>query len=233
MKKFLFVFFIIGTLLLGVTGYLASRTLSFLNEAQRTTGLVTHNEISYSKDSDGNRSTSYYPIVVFVDDEGEQITFRSSVGTNPPSYQKGERVEVLYHSGNSTDATINGFIALWLGPMICGILGLVFFLIGFVPYLLGRRSKKRKAELLQTGRHIQATIDSVGLNTSLKVNGRSPYVIYCQWVDPLHKDQLHQFRSENIWFNPEPFIKEEQISVYIDEQKPKRYYVDIRFLPKV
>ena len=50
----------------------------------------------------------------------------------------------------------------------------------------------------------------------------------------MQPDVVHIFRSENIKFNPEFYIKDNKtINVYVDIQKPRRYYMDIQFLPKV
>ncbi|MFE0100699.1 DUF3592 domain-containing protein [Streptomyces sp. NPDC059009] len=52
-------------------------------------------------------------------------TFRSPTGSNPPSYERGDRVEVLYRADSPEDARINGFASLWLLPLIFGGIGLV------------------------------------------------------------------------------------------------------------
>ncbi|WP_392560111.1 hypothetical protein [Orbus mooreae] len=112
-------------------------------------------------------------------------------------------------------------------------MGVVFLLIGVVPLIMSIRRKNLNAQLLQTGRAIQAKVTSVEFNQALTVNGRNPFVIYCQWSDPLASNTLYLFRSGNIWFNPSDFIKNETVTVYIDENNPKNYYVDLTFLPQV
>jgi hypothetical protein len=36
-----------------------------------------------------------------------------------------------------------------------------------------------------------------------------------------------------VWFNPSKFIKHNQVRVFMDRSNPKRYYVDLSFLPKL
>ncbi len=78
-------------------------------------------------------------MVEFTSADGTPRTFRSSTGSNPPSYDKGERVEVLYRADSSEDARINGFASLWLLPLIFGGIGLVIGGIGTAVALVGRR----------------------------------------------------------------------------------------------
>jgi len=87
--------------------------------------------------------------------------------------------------------------------------------------------------MLTNGQQVEAKITSIELNTGIVIQGRSPYVIHSQWQDKLTPDHIYIFKSENIWFDPTPFINRETITVYIDVANAKRYYVDISFLPKV
>ncbi|MFF4359504.1 DUF3592 domain-containing protein [Streptomyces sp. NPDC001604] len=73
---------------------------------------------------------------------GDQPQFRGSVGSNPPSYEAGERVEVLYRADSPQDARINGFASLWLLPLIFGGLGLLATGIGTVIALAMRRRSR-------------------------------------------------------------------------------------------
>lgn len=119
------------------------------------------------------------------------------------------------------------------GLLILFLMGFVFFAIGFIPFLIMMRKNRIKKKLLQNGRLIQAKVTSVDYNTTLSVNGQSPFIIRCQWSDPLMNDQVYLYKSNNIWFNPSDFIHGDTIAVYIDQDNPKRYYVDLSFLPKV
>ena len=72
---------------------------------------------------------------------------------------------------------IGGAVCYYTGlrwPLIHLGLGAVFvaIAIGMLVYL--RRRAAREAQLLETGRRIQANIDDVSLNFSVRVNGRCP-----------------------------------------------------------
>ena len=87
--KYVFTFIGAGMLIGAVMSY--SSTVSFIERAMETTGTVIDLERSRSSDS-----TSYYPVVVFEDINGQKVEFRSSSGSNPPSFSRGEAVSVLY-----------------------------------------------------------------------------------------------------------------------------------------
>jgi len=104
--------------------------------------------------------------------------------------------------------------------------------------------KKKNAGLLkwlkQNGQIIEATVQSVSLETifnypslktAIKYNGRSPYSIYAQWVQP-SANAVYVFKSEPLWIDPQEYIKPgDKIKVAIDPNNPKRYFVDTSFLP--
>lgn len=44
---------------------------------------------------------------------------------------------------------------------------------------------------------------------------------------------MHVFVSDCIWFDPTDHIDTDELTVLIDKDSPKKYYVDISFLPEV
>ncbi|MFF7656746.1 DUF3592 domain-containing protein [Streptomyces sp. NPDC007983] len=122
------VFLVIGLIFAGVS-------VSFLTDAKRAQGTVV--ALEWRNDSSGasrkatqSNKPAAYPVVEFTSADGTSRTFRSSTGSNPPSYDEGERVEVLYRADSPGDARINGFVSLWLLPLVFGGLGLLITGIG-------------------------------------------------------------------------------------------------------
>jgi len=204
-----------------------SGTQEFLKTAETAQGTVV--DLVESRSSD---SVTYAPRVEFTTKNNETIYFQSSSSSNPPSYSRGETVEVLYDAKTPEDAKINGFFSLWIGAIIVGVLGLVFFLIGASIIFFGVSKNKMIKQLKASGTPILADIKSVNLNSSLEVNGKNPYRITAQWLNST-TNELHIFHSDNIWFDPSDHIESEKISVLIDSEDPSKYYMDISFLPKV
>lgn len=222
---FNYVFSIIGACLLAGAIYLYINKQAFLEKAETTQGTVVEMIPKRSKDS-----TTYSPVISFTTKTGQQITYTSSVSSNPPSYEVGENVQIFYDPADPKDAEINGFFLLWLGVIILGFIGIVFFLIGSLGVLFRYLKNKKAQNLRETGKPISAKFTQVQLNTSQTLNGRNPYQILSQWQDP-KTDELYVFKSESIWFDPTEFVKTDTVRVFIDPENPKDYVMDISFLP--
>ncbi|PZW63624.1 uncharacterized protein DUF3592 [Pseudomonas sp. URMO17WK12:I1] len=172
------------------------------------------------------------PTVSFSSLDGTLGEYHSGTCSTPPSFDIGERVTVYYDPQNLERARIDSFEQNWIGSLILGGIGAVFLALGLLfvlPPLLGKR---RAAELLATGTPVQAEVVDVELNGGLTINGQSPYRIVAQWLNP-QTNKLHVFRSENLWFDPGPYISESLVTVMIDPANPKRYSMDTRFLPEL
>ena len=222
-----YVFAIVGAAMLAGAFALYNNTASFLDRSATAQGTVV--ELIRSRSSD---STSYYPVVQFRAASGREIEFQSNSGSNPPSYNRGAQVTVLYEPANPEDAKIDGFFSLWGGTLIVGILGAVFGLIGGGMMVYGVIKNRSKVYLQKNGVEIHASFQGVEQNTSLNVNGRNPFRLVCQWQHP-QTSELHVFRSDNLWFDPTDHVNQEKIPVLVDEGNSKRYWMDTSFLPKL
>jgi len=222
-----YIFALLGAALLVGAFFSYQNTSNFIEEAVETRGTVT--DLAYSRSDD---SVSYYPVVEFQSASGRLVEFQSSSGSNPASYDIGERVSILYRVDEPFSARINGFFSLWGLSLILAIMGGVFFLVGALMILVPLIRQGRGAKLRETGQLVVARLQSVEKNKGLVMNGQSPFRIVTQWQDPATAT-LHVFRSENLWFDPTDHIPGESINVYIRPDNPKRYWVDTSFLPKM
>jgi hypothetical protein len=220
-------FLAVGLLALTGSGFWAVRTRAFLGRAEKAPGTVVALEPTRS-----DRSTYYHPVVRFGLRSGQERTFRSHFGSNPPSHSVGETVEVLYDPDDPSDARIDSTFSRWGGVMIFAAVGAIFGAIGGGILLSRRASAARAMELRRRGTPVMARFEGVERNTRLKVNGRSPWQIVAQWQHP-STGKIHLFRSENIWFDPTPYVSQQELTVYVDLRDPKRHLVDVSFLPKL
>ncbi|WKB82449.1 DUF3592 domain-containing protein [Cellulophaga lytica] len=226
-----YVFTVIGIGMLVGAFFAFQSTNSFLQNATETQGIVIQ-MLESSSSSSSDNSITYKPLVEFTDKNGDQFQFTSTISSNPPSYSINEKVDVLYNADTPNKAKIKGFFSLWGLSTILGGIGLIFTLIGVGIIASGLKKKKLHNYLKQHGTKIESDFQNVTLNTSLAVNGRNPFVVVSQWLNP-KTSELHIFTSDNIWFDPTDFIKTEKINVLIDRDNPKKYVVDLSFLPKV
>jgi hypothetical protein len=122
----------VGSLLV-LLGFLIYRRIArFRRRAVSTDGVIT--DFKTGQDSDGD--TVYYPIFRFRTDSGQEYTICSETGSNPPGFKKGASVGVLYDPDKPTDARLDTFMQLWLGPLILFALGGVSTLVGVVLLLI-------------------------------------------------------------------------------------------------
>jgi len=222
-----YVFAIVGAGMLLGAGALRANTSRFLAHASPARGTVV--ALQPKRSSDG--STTYSPVVHFKHG-AQMIEFTSQNSSSPPGYHIGEIVPVLYLDTNPYDAKLNSFFSLWAGALIVGGIGAVFLLIGGGMILVPLRHKRVDDYLVHQGVPVEADIQSVAINTAVSINGRNPFRIVAQWQDPA-TSQVHVFESHNIWFDPSSYIKQKAIRVFVDRANPKKYYVDVSFLPQL
>ncbi len=87
--------------------------------------------MSRSTDSKRRVSTFYAPVVRFHTRDGREIEFEG-LGANPPDYEEGDRVPVLYREERPGAAKIESFQELHAGPVAVGVFGLLFTAVGLV-----------------------------------------------------------------------------------------------------
>ncbi|MBF7073221.1 DUF3592 domain-containing protein [Glaciecola sp. MH2013] len=227
---------LIGIALLFGAFLIYQNTLRFLETAVTSEGTVI--ELIRSTSNDSN---TFAPVVEFETPNGRSIVFKSNSYRYPPAYMPGEKVEVLFAKNAPNDARINGFFSLWGPEAILGLIGAGFFLFGFSMIAFGLLKGNKIKYLQEHGIPIEATFESVRLNSSFEVNGQSPYNIFAKWTDP-STSHLHTFKSDNIWFDPSFQLNQQlagqvseqvdkrYLTVLIEKGNPKKYHVDISFL---
>lgn len=95
-----------------------------------TGGIVVGNYYSTSY-HDGNVSGAYQPEVEFLLPTGDKARFTDGIGSLPPDYETGEKVEVVYDPNNPQKARINSLKRIWFAPVLFMAIGLVPFTIFF------------------------------------------------------------------------------------------------------
>lgn len=228
------VFTLFGATFFGIALFSFIHTQNFVKAAASTEGVVLELKPVESSSTNSGGYT-YAPVVKFKTPDGKNIHFKSSTSSNPPEFSVGQTVPVLYNRSNPQEAQVDSFVQLWLLPTVFGGFGIIFMGVGATLIVSSLLSKKKEKWLQENGQKIQTKFSNVEWNTSLTVNGQSPYIIVSQWRDPATYE-VYTFRSQNIWFNPEEFIKNsdtELIDVYVDPKNMKKHYMDISFLSKL
>ncbi len=117
-------------MLVGV--FLLLRTRLFLGRAQAVKGTVIEMVYRRSTSSDGGGGGGYAPVYQFMTSDGQSIVKQDSVASNPPRFQIGQEIDVLYESGKPQKARINKWMNLYFLPTLLWGIGLIFIGVGVV-----------------------------------------------------------------------------------------------------
>lgn len=152
---------------------------------------------------------------------GRTVEIHGRFSSSPPSYTAGEKVTVIYPPERPEEGRIDSFGQAYLGALISGGLGLVFGGIGGGILLVQIRAARRRERALALGTRVQAKVTSIFLRTSVRVNGRSPWVIEATFNEgsgAMSKSYL--FTSDSIWIDPEPFypVGSDVTVCYLEEE---------------
>lgn len=130
MKYVILTFILVGALLLGISGYIFNSNRSFAKKAIEKTGVVVDYE------SSGRRSRGMAPVIEYQTKDGSFRLYYHNVYTTPPSYEIGEKVQILVNPDEDRDVRIKGeSIVFWI---LFG-LGFVFMAFGIVFFFAFRK----------------------------------------------------------------------------------------------
>ncbi len=159
------------------------------------------------------------------------LEFQSRTFSSPAAYRPGDTVTVLYRPEAPLQASIEGFAEQWAVALILGGIGSIFVLVSGIFLLAGPLARRREAHLRRHGVAIDTELQGVERNLNLQVQGRSPFRVVTQWHNPA-TGKIHVFKSESLWFDPTAYIEDKRIRVLIERNNPRRYHVDLSFLPE-
>ena len=111
------VFVLLG-IISGIVGFMWWQNVRhFVQTAEHVEGTV----IELVESRGGKGGTTYSPVVEFSDRFGQRQEHRSSMGTNPPRFSVGDKVQIVYDQNDIASAKINHWLHLYFYP------GLAFF----------------------------------------------------------------------------------------------------------
>lgn len=212
-------FLIIGILMAVGAGYFSWYQFNFVSHSVRAQGTVM--DMISSKGSKGGYT--YHPVVDFKTPDGTLIKFTSGVGSNPPEFNKNDRVNVLYPPENPNSAQIDTPVDIWMGPVVLWILAIGFMIAGISIGMAAPISQKMKEELMRTGRKIDTAI--VSHKIAYYLNRRPIWKITSTYTEG---DKTWKFKSQGLTFDVSAIINSEGITtipVWVDPTNMKKYYM--------
>lgn len=208
---------VVGAALIVAGIYLWRENDKFMQTARPANATITN--ITTRTDSDGD---TIHDVFVSFTVNGKR--YNGKLNYYVTGMRSGQTVQIYYNPSNP--ANFRSHNSHFSGIIVIGM-GVIFACAGIMPLSLRRRRNNRNRYLLDNGHRIEAKITDVYLNTRLSVNGRHPYRIVCQGRD--RRGEMREFESQNFWYNPEHILqirKIDALPVYLDEKKPRKYYVD-------
>lgn len=146
------------------------------------------------------------------------------LGIYTSNMYEGKRIEVYVDADNPEH--VESKTRLWVDFVAFMGFGAVFSLIGWIPIIGYIKKARKKAWLLQNGKILYGTVESINWNSGYAVNGRHPYLIYCTYTDEFD-GTMYRFKSENLWYDPGvSFSLGSEIKVYVKQDDYSYYYVD-------
>lgn len=123
---------IVGPLLIVGGGYLGLQMQHLVQHGVRAPGTIVTMEFSGSS---GNSKGTYHAVVSFAAQDGASYQFKDKSGTNPPMYQAGDAVTVLYLADTpQKSAIIDHGIWNWVIAVALCSFGIVMVWGAFVMY---------------------------------------------------------------------------------------------------
>lgn len=116
----------LGVVMMLVGVFLFMRTRQFLSSAQTAKGTVMQMVYSHSSEGGGG----YAPVYQFVTADGQTIVKQDSMSSNPPRFQVGQELDVLYLPDKPKKARINKRMNLYFLPTLFWGMGVIFAGVG-------------------------------------------------------------------------------------------------------
>jgi hypothetical protein len=121
-------------------GFGAYTSVWFYRSASIEGTIVGLSVVSNQEDS----TINYAPSFTFKAEDGRTYTVMSSVATNPPGFEVGQTVRVLYLRTDPASAKLNSFWQIWFVTMLCAGLGAFFTGAGYLLLRYERRLNRRE-----------------------------------------------------------------------------------------
>jgi hypothetical protein len=134
--------------------------------------------------------------------------------------------------GGTTTPQPNQAPAFWGTIAALTSVGAVLLATGIALVVRAHHQTQWLTHVVETGFGVDADIQAIAPDPSISVNGKHPFKVVCQWVNPQTR-QVHVFESAPIWYDPSSYLEHAKMRVFIDRDDPSKYLVDIRTLPKL
>ena len=216
------VFMIIGVVFLLVGVIIGIAGSKFEENADKVTAIISTIDADWDGDGD-----IHHKVFVEYSYQGEfyqhvHLDYYSS------GMFEGDEIEILVSRDNPRKISSSEGTRVMI--IVFSALGLAFIIGAMIPLILMVRKNIKRKDLMQNGHRIYAVVEDIWLNHNVAVNGRNPYVVYCNYED-IYTGVVYKFKSNNIWTDPRPILQPgSTVTVYVSGHNPEdysKYHVDV------
>ena len=214
------IFLIVGIVLLVIFSIFNIIDNNFKKDAIKTVGIIQDIIYDYV-----GEDTDIDVIISYQDSKEIKHIAKSNYYSN--TMRIGDEITVYYKDDNPSKIVVekNDFVSY-----IPFILSSLFIILGIVLIIVPILNQIKGKKLISTGLRLNATINSVDLNTRYQINGRSPYIIRASFT---YNNIIYETKSNNIWYEVGVIIDNKgikELPVYINTNNPKKNYLDTKEL---
>ena len=214
------IYAIVGIIFLIVGITISVHNNNFLMNAQQTNAVISRIEKEYYYDSDGERKAKHSAWVKY-EINGRQ--YEELLDYYSSDMHEGDTIIINYSPDDPSKIITN------MGSKILGFviipLGSIFALLGLILIMKKIHSDQKRNKLIQSGECLTGIITNVERNKYVTINKIHPYKAECEVIDP-YSNEKFLYSSDNIMGNISAIIGRE-VTVYVDSNNKKNYYVDI------
>ncbi len=207
------IFAVIGSIFLIVAICVLIAQSTYDERYDRVQAMITRIETYRSGDDTKHRAYVSYEY------EGEDYN-NISLSYYSSGMHEGQRYEIYIDPANPTNPKVksNALIIIFM------LMGGIFAVVGFS--VVASLKQKGKPELMQTGMRYDATVTKTGASGT-KINGHDMYHVKAEYTD--ESGILRKVKTPLLSFDPTPYVMQNgnKIAVYVDPNKPKKYYIDV------
>lgn len=133
--------------LIGIAVYSGRNSWELKQGGTSTSGTV----VSFHESEATHESGVTWAPIVKYEVDGKAYTYTSSTSSDPPAYDVGDKVTLLYRAGDPEDAQIDSWSSLWLLPTMLGAGGVALAIVSIVWMVtsLRRRREARNARQVE------------------------------------------------------------------------------------
>jgi hypothetical protein len=130
---------LVWIILIGIAIYTGRNSWELKEQGRSAQGtVVSMREV----DATDNSGVTYAPVISYNVD-GRSYTYESSNSSDPPAFEVGEKVAILYRPNAPDDVKIDAWSDLWMLPVMLGAGGLVVAIVSLVMMVSSIRQRRR------------------------------------------------------------------------------------------